>query len=149
MKRKYFILIMIISSFICVSSQKIITFQYDKTGRIVKENYSEKYELTNSYDVEGNLLNAALVKLDMQLDVPEVLFPYKIFPNPVKDYLTIELPDDGNSRIEILDLQGRRVAVFPNNQGVTNLSLQHLEPAVYIVNIYQQTGVITRKVVRY
>lgn len=149
MNRNNLILAIILSSFTYVSGQKLITFQYDKMGRILKETYGQKYELTNGFDAEGNLLNTNLVKLDMQLDVPELVFPFKIFPNPVKDYITIELPENMNSMIEIQDLQGRKVAVFSNNRGVTSLSLQHLEPAVYILNIYQQNGVITRKIVRY
>ncbi len=149
MKKYYFILIMISSSFICMNAQKLVTFQYDKAGRIIKESYSEKYELTSSYDAEGNKLNAVLLKLDIKLHAQEILFAYKIYPNPVRDNLIVELPDDIDSRIEILDLQGRRVALFEHNHGVTTLSLKHLEPAVYILNIYQQKAVITRKIVRY
>lgn len=149
MKRINLICILIICSLTCVNGQKLITFQYDKMGRILKETYTGKYELTNSYDKEGNLINTNLVKLDMQLKVQEIVFPCKIFPNPVKDQLTIELPDDADSRIEILDIQGRKVAVFPDIKGQITLSLKHLEPAVYILNVYRQTGVITRKIVRY
>ena len=71
----------------------------------------------------------------------------KIYPNPVKNSLTVDLESNISTSIEIFDILGKRV--FKNNISKTsNLNLQALKAGIYIVKITQGNSIVTKKLVK-
>ncbi len=73
----------------------------------------------------------------------------KIYPNPAKTYLNIELdePIQSSKTINIIDLQGRIVTsnTIENNKG--SIDLQLVSDGIYIVNVIGTTGTFSSKLV--
>ena len=63
----------------------------------------------------------------------------RLFPNPVKDAITIE-GLDGGEVIAIYDLTGRKVKSWTSNTSVTTVSLSSLSEGVYHINIIRANG---------
>ncbi|WP_225034758.1 endonuclease [Winogradskyella sp. SM1960] len=71
----------------------------------------------------------------------------KLFPNPVKNNLTIDLKSNVDTNIEIFDILGKRVLKNTISKTST-LNLQALNKGIYIVKITQGNSKITRKLVK-
>ncbi|MCK9453448.1 MAG: S8 family serine peptidase [Bacteroidales bacterium] len=71
----------------------------------------------------------------------------RLYPNPTKDNITIELPAD--VVVRIFDLQGRLQyeAALPAGKGIINLS--GLNQAAYIIKLQFEDQVITKRILRY
>lgn len=72
----------------------------------------------------------------------------RIYPNPVKDELTIETSNK-IEKIEVYDLMGRKVNY--NNSpslGTTKLDCSNLESGVYLINIQTKEGKGTYKIIK-
>ena len=65
-----------------------------------------------------------------------------IYPNPVDDMLYVELPNiDGELTLQVLNLQGKQlISKQPANTTKTELSLQHLSPGIYLLQMSDQQG---------
>lgn len=67
-----------------------------------------------------------------------------IYPNPVKDILTIEASDYQN--VEIYDLTGK--CVYEQTAGgVINIDMSQMTKGIYLVKMNNENGTVTRKVV--
>jgi len=74
----------------------------------------------------------------------------KIYPNPVKDELIIS-SENRIENIETCDLAGRTVEVLratPLQEGNTTINVSALPQGVYLVKVYTDKGIITKKVVK-
>ncbi len=69
----------------------------------------------------------------------------KIYPNPTKNNLTIELSEDLElvQPTELLNLQGRIVLISTNNL----LNVQHLPTGIYFLKIVTNQGISVKKVI--
>lgn len=67
-----------------------------------------------------------------------------IYPNPVKDVLTVEASEYQN--VEVFDLAGRCV-ISREISGVANIDMSQMPKGVYIVKMNDENGIATRKVV--
>ena len=70
-----------------------------------------------------------------------------LYPNPVKNNLTIELKSNVDTNIEIYNILGKRVLKNLINK-TSNLNLQDLKTGIYIVKITQNNSTITKKLVK-
>lgn len=71
----------------------------------------------------------------------------KMYPNPVKDMLTIDLISYDDIKIEIYDILGKRV--FKTEiKGDSTLNLQALKAGIYIVKINQDNTSISKKLIK-
>lgn len=69
------------------------------------------------------------------------------YPNPVRDFLTIE-GTDGLSAIEFFNLLGQKVlTVAPREVGKT-INLSKLTPGIYIANISTYSGIQTLRIIK-
>ena len=68
-----------------------------------------------------------------------------IFPNPVKDVLTINY-DKAISQIDVYDVNGKLVKTFTTVNGTINVS--DLSSGVYMLNIQTEEGLVVRKIVK-
>lgn len=67
-----------------------------------------------------------------------------IYPNPVKDVLTVEASEYQN--VEVFDLAGRCV-ISREISGVANIDMSQMPKGVYLVKMQNENGIVTRKVI--
>ncbi len=74
---------------------------------------------------------------------------FKLFPNPVVDNLSIELPEEGNT-IKVYDLTGNVLAEYNDvAAGIMNVGVLENKPAgVYLVSVTNRKTVITRRIAK-
>ncbi len=73
-----------------------------------------------------------------------------IFPNPVSDKLTIDLPDfpKENATVQIYDSIGKLVQTNTLNNKQSQISLTNLPPSIYIVKIFNGGAIHCERVVK-
>lgn len=74
-------------------------------------------------------------------DLPEI----KIYPNPVRNVLTIETLSDVIEKLEVIDNAGRTQMVVTN---VRNLDLSGLEDGIYHIRMTTLHGVVLKRIVK-
>ncbi|PCH95930.1 MAG: hypothetical protein COB85_04145 [Bacteroidetes bacterium] len=73
---------------------------------------------------------------------------FKIYPNPVKDYLQVEIKNTGEFiQFRFLDLSGRVVSTFrPTGQNIFRINLSELPSGMYIMEATLGTNVSRKKI---
>lgn len=71
----------------------------------------------------------------------------KLYPNPAKEMVTIEIGFGTKNIITIVDLSGKVIETIESNKAHTNLSLNNLQTGIYFVNISNENGSITKKLI--
>ncbi len=61
------------------------------------------------------------------------LYGVRVFPNPVKDDLQIELPDEQNYEIRLFDLSGKELKNIFIEQSEYQLQMSHLPSGMYLL----------------
>ena len=80
------------------------------------------------------------------LSVNEMGFqPTQLYPNPVSDYLQIEL-DSEISKLLIYDTRGRLVKKLES--GYERIALDDLSPGLYVLKLYSDMGLFSTKVLK-
>ncbi|HHH52493.1 MAG TPA: Omp28-related outer membrane protein [Bacteroidetes bacterium] len=69
----------------------------------------------------------------------------KVYPNPIKDNLNIELSNNENSLLEIYNIQGIKVFKQKLNHSNTSVDVSSLEEGMYILHIYSNNEQIVNK----
>lgn len=71
-------------------------------------------------------------------------FAIRVFPNPVKDKLTIvlESKDDAKIIVHVTDMLGKKLAaaVTDSRQGIRELDFSGFQPGIYLLTILKPTG---------
>lgn len=71
-----------------------------------------------------------------------------VYPNPVKEKITIETPINGNVKVEITDSQGKKVYCKEVYLDQKKLTIQNeFVPGLYFIRIYFQNKMMVKKVV--
>jgi len=71
----------------------------------------------------------------------------KVFPNPAKDLLNVEVNLNEVANVQLVDLTGKVVATQTvSNQGTAKFNTANLSSGLYIVSIQTANGVVTQKV---
>jgi hypothetical protein len=105
----------------------------------VSNNYLYAIADTNVYKLPLGTSTSSLTNIQKQDDF------LKIYPNPAKENISIVSSFDGNTLVEIFDLQGKRV--YKNNFSVTNnlstnISLHNILSGVYFIRLTNENGEI-------
>jgi hypothetical protein len=69
---------------------------------------------------------------------------YRIYPNPARDWFTVDLPEGQNAHLRIYDLQGRLMAYEQARAG-QRLSAVSLPDGMYIVQVSTDAGALYAK----
>ena len=72
----------------------------------------------------------------------------KIYPNPAKELLYIELNDYQNATIEIFNLKGQLMLVNPLDSKNTELNITNLRSGYYLVKINQKEGLLVKRFIK-
>ncbi len=68
---------------------------------------------------------------------------YKVYPNPVKDVLTIE--GENIEQVNVYNTMGQLVKSVNSNDNTVNVNVNDLQNGMYIVNVIDANGVISSK----
>lgn len=73
---------------------------------------------------------------------------FKVFPNPAKDFITIDSKDNQVIKtVTIVDIQGR--TVFTANQNITTIPVNNLQQGMYFMTLETETGQsVTKKFIK-
>jgi len=72
---------------------------------------------------------------------------WSTYPNPVKDFLTIEFTDNTEkTSIEIFNILGQKIKTFENVSNAENLDLSDLTPGIYLLKINHNGAIQTIKI---
>ena len=98
------------------------------------EGYLPKTIATTVADGEKTVQN---VQLSKSVGIPEYDKRVNIYPNPVQDFLTVELSDGTKiDNISLYDIQGRLVETFPGTSlQIAKLDVRHLPTGTYILHV--------------
>jgi len=82
------------------------------------------------------------------LSVPENIMPdLKVFPNPVADFLNINMQRNGYYRLEIIDFSGRCV-LSDTCTGHLRIDVRNMSNGIYLLKMMSGTYVFTRKFIK-
>lgn len=75
---------------------------------------------------------------------------FKIFPNPAGDFVTIKMEEKMNNvSYSLVDLNGRVVlSKVSNNERQTTLNISALQSGIYILKIKNDTGTLSKKIIK-
>ncbi len=73
---------------------------------------------------------------------------FDIFPNPARDYLQIRKNNFDNSIIELYDETGRLISKYMINERLNQLDISCLQQGVYILILYYNNTLLTRKIIK-
>ncbi|MDY0104446.1 MAG: T9SS type A sorting domain-containing protein [Lentimicrobium sp.] len=148
-----------------ITSRNGLFFCAGKGGLILRKNAGETNWEDISYGssdyrkimVDSNLIGYLLTTNDQILRSDYILetanWPYledvRIYPNPTSDFLTIEIPpDNNNSIIEIINIQGvvvKKLRVSDYNQ---RLDVRNLSNGLYIIKVLSDKGIRVAKMIK-
>jgi len=81
------------------------------------------------------------------VDTPERAY-LRVFPNPVQDFLVVEIDKPYRMRGEILDLHGRVIRHLPSIKNGENIDVSSLSAGVYILRIVVNNQIFTQKFIK-
>ena len=71
-----------------------------------------------------------------------------VYPNPTKGIVNVAIPAlTDKAIINLYDLQGRQILSKETNQVYTSFGIENLQDGIYLVNIQNDLGSITKKIV--
>ncbi len=130
---KYTATLILVVLFLCkISYAQKVTFDYNDNGaRVLRFVDLPKPELQTSIaDIQESVIQDEFVK---------------IYPNPVKDFLQIELYQQEVHKAVIIDLFGRIVLTINDLMESNNIDLTNLPSGIYLLNISDKTYKILKE----
>jgi len=105
------------------------------------------------WDNDGGSIN--LFSIDLCRVTPStlsvttsVLDNVSVYPNPTKGTVNVMIPNNTEkSIITLFDLQGREILKKETNQINTSFSIDSLQDGIYLVNIENNNGTVSKKIV--
>jgi len=96
---------------------------------------------TNTFSFYG-MFNATGVGID-EIEKEYII---SIYPNPAKDYFTINLDNNEKSDLKILDITGK-VVYERNFSKEINISTEKFKEGIYFVKVKNNDNIIIRKII--
>ncbi len=97
--------------------------------------------LSGSIITTGNTCTLSTTDFDVSSN-------FKIYPNPAKSTITIDLLSIDNSNIEVFDINGRKVLSQKLNANSNNINIDNLSSGVYLFKVNSDQGSAISKVVK-
>ncbi|MBL8001915.1 MAG: T9SS type A sorting domain-containing protein [Flavobacteriales bacterium] len=73
----------------------------------------------------------------------------RMYPNPVHDRMTVELPDNTEARLRVFDAMGQLVLQAVSHADRTELDLSGLQPGHYVVQVLSSEHAGTARILRW
>ena len=109
--------------------------------------------VVDPYNQDGGSINLFSIDLcrvePANLNIPtNPIVNSTVYPNPTKGTVNVTIPALTDSAlITLYDLQGRQVMTKETSQVHTSFGIENLQDGVYLVNIENQQGSITKKII--
>jgi GH18 family chitinase len=140
------------------SAQKFISYDNEQSmklkGQYARENNAcgvIVWEISGDRIGGSNPLAAALNQGlcgTVGIDEQQQLEAY-VYPNPANDFVTISLVNSTtNNQVAVYNALGQMVISQRFNQSMFSISLKELEPGIYFINIANESGVASKKIVK-
>jgi GH35 family endo-1,4-beta-xylanase len=131
------------------------TLVTDANGNLTLRGFKGDYKITATVggtDVIANLtldndLNTIIKMFPVNTQEKLLASEIKIFPNPVQDFLNIEMPYDTNWKVSLVDEQGKQVFEQSFDGKVQFYNVQQLAAGHYFMNITDGEQEITKKII--
>lgn len=122
-----------------------ISYDTNRTARWWTDDVNSKFPLVEmSYEADGTVNNVDWQKSSPTVGLSEntPVFSVELYPNPVKDFLTIITSTTGNKIVSVLDITGKVITeqAFRNNS--IKISTQNYTNGVYFYKIQNLKGEI-------
>ena len=133
------------------------TLTTDANGNLDLRGFKGDYRITTTHN---NQTVTANLTMENNINQTILLFPVgtnsvlkdtdiKVFPNPVTDYLSLELPYRANWTVTIIDTQGKTVYQNTSTDFIQFLDFQNYAIGTYFVQIEDENGnQIVKKIVK-
>ena len=72
----------------------------------------------------------------------------KLYPNPTKDFVTIEINSQDITKLNVFDVNGHSVLSKKLNSSPSTVNISHLSQGVYMFEISNETGKTVKKVIK-
>lgn len=142
---KKLLLLIISVNFLCVFGQQLTPVQITSGGdsyvgqdieidfTLGVISHDSRYE----YGITEGLFHPT-IKISLRID--ELSYDFSVYPNPATDLITIDLGEVNTTsyRIELLDLNGRKVKSISDFSSISKLDISDLEASVYFLNILNE-----------
>lgn len=101
---------------------------------------------------DGGTINSFSINLcQVQVALSVVTNPIlnsSVYPNPTKGIVNVSIPElSDKAIINLYDIQGRQILSKETNQVNTSFGIENLQDGIYLVNIQNDLGSITKKIV--
>lgn len=93
-----------------------------------------------NYSCDLSVLNAVP-------EIPEAEL-IAVYPNPAGSTLTIESKNETITAIELIDISGRQLLLQKNCFAVNTISLEGIASGIYLIRIFTEDGMMSRKIVK-
>jgi hypothetical protein len=119
-------------------------YEYNSNGEMITEtfceNFFEGFYKTYSYEY---FYNAEVT------NSPEVgKIKFRMYPNPVKERLNIEIQDNSTSDCQLFSANGELIKKLRLEQGINTFNVINLRKGLYFIQIPSKTGIINQKLVK-
>jgi hypothetical protein len=145
--------------------------KYNEKKQLIESSYRDLFAVTRSkstysYDSKGNMDSSAYsVNYDgskwEKISATEYFFKpgatainkkkeleFRVFPNPVKDFIIIEVDGLMTNSGRLYNTHGQQVRIFPLVNGTNTFNINHLDPGVYILQVPTQKYLLRKKIVK-
>ena len=94
-------------------------------------------------------IDSLLPHLINKIRTPIYSGDFNIYPNPTSDYLMVELENNTDYRVEIRNMEGKKIKQFEiKNRDRYRVDLTDLEPGLYFIGIEGEGNIFYRKVIK-
>lgn len=131
-----FLIIAIFISFSGAFCQSIVTYKYDKQGRLISEHHESVYKIQYMYDEEGNFYNKLVTNYTDITNLKHTTGNERpeLYPNPADDLVIIEIPEGyGINNISVFDVTGRKLIEIKEISNRTELNLSNFKSGLYLI----------------
>ena len=129
------------------------TLTTDANGNLTLRGFKGDYRITTTHN---NQTITANLKMTDDVNQTIMLFPVntkpiltevniKVFPNPVTNYLSLELPYPAQWKVSIIDVQGKMIYQNTSNDFIQFLDFQSYSAGTYFVQVEDENGNRTLK----
>jgi PKD repeat protein/C1A family cysteine protease len=91
--------------------------------------------------------SSTTIFVDYLMYVSEDIYSFKIYPNPVSDFITISFSDECAKNIELVNITGEVVFSTNNINTTATINLENLSPGIYFISLKFAEKTFTHKII--
>lgn len=128
-----------------------LTFEVSRLSEYGMNNNQICFEcLAPNSQIETNIINNKKCKTFSITGISEIFESnkYHIYPNPTKDFITIECPKKGFKSIRLYDMSGVVLFDIKNNDSNITIDLNKFTSGIFLITIISENDIYTQKIIK-